>query len=201
MEYRTRHHHEAGTRHGHGSRAAIQQHQGLPQGRQPLPADFRQRHVELPPRRHDAWAAAGHSSARDGEARPPQPRRWHSATDRQDRPGEGERGHRQGYRSLRVPGALLEPARRRPLHPHLWRRRHQGPHHQCDECRHLSRHGGEQRPHPDPDVAGPAYRPARDRLAERRQLRNADCGGDRLGAVARLHRRRADSQRAPANTT
>ena len=39
-----------------------------------------------------------------------------------DRPGEGEHPHRQGHRPLRLPGAVLEPARRRPLPPDLRRR-------------------------------------------------------------------------------
>ena len=87
------------------------------------------------------------------------------AAHRQDRPVQGEHRHRQGRRSRRVPGAVLEPARRRPLPHHLCRRRHQGPEHRRDERRHLSRHGRRPRHHPDPDVARPAYRPPRHRVA------------------------------------
>ena len=46
-----------------------------------------------------------------------------------------------GRRSLRVSVALLEPARRRPLSPDLWRLRHQGSRNRHHECRHLPRHG------------------------------------------------------------
>ena len=44
------------------------------------------------------------------------------AAHRQGRPVQGEHPHRQGHRPLRIPGAALEPGRRRPLHPHLRRR-------------------------------------------------------------------------------
>ena len=69
------------------------------------------------------------------------------------------------------------------------------------ECRHLSRHGRRPRSHPDPDVARPAYRPPLHRLAERRQRRDADRGRDRLGALARLHRRLAGAEGRCASTT
>ena len=39
-----------------------------------------------------------------------------------DRAGEGEHRHRQGHRPLRFAGAVLEPARRRPLSADLRRR-------------------------------------------------------------------------------
>ncbi len=100
-----------------------------------------------------------------------------------------------------LPVAALEPARRRPLSPHLWRLRHQGSRDRHHECRHLSRHGGRPRPHPDPDVARPAYRPPLHRLAERRRGRDADRGRHRLGAVARLHAAARRCRRACANTT
>ena len=61
--------------------------------------------------------------------------------------------------------AVLEPARRRALSPHLRRRRHPGSGDRRDERRRLSRHGGGPQPHPDPDVARPAYRPSLHRLA------------------------------------
>ena len=68
--------------------------------------------------------------------------RQHSSEDRRDRAGEGEHRHRQGYRSLRLARAVLEPARWRTLSPHLRGLRHQGSRDRDHECRHLSRHGG-----------------------------------------------------------
>jgi len=139
----------------------------------------------LPPR---------HPPARAGQDRPHHQRRPHPAAHRQARLLQGEHRHRQGHRPVRIPGAAVEPGRRRPLSADLRRRRHQGPDHRCDERRHLPRHGVGEGPHPDPDVAGAAHRPPRHRLAERRLFGNADCRCDRLGAVARLHRRLADPQ-------
>ena len=83
-------------------------------------------------------------------------------------PVQGEHRHRRRCRPLRAAVAMVEQARRRPLSPDLWRLRHQGSRHRRDECRHLSRHGGEQERNPDPDVARPACRPARHLLGARR---------------------------------
>ena len=119
-----------------------------------------------------------------------------------DRAGEGEHRHRQGYRSLRLAGRRywnrLDGGRYLLTYGGV---RHQGSRHRHHECRHLSRHGVGQRPHPDPDVARAAYRPPRHRLAERRQGGDADRGGDRLGALARLLRAARRCPRACASTT
>ena len=161
----------------------------------PLPPDLRLRAEQLPPHRHDARASARDASARAGQDRAQHPAGDDRAADRQDRPLQGKHHRGKGRRSRSVSLALLEPARRRPLHHHLCRRRHQGPRHQRDECRHLSRHGGRPQHDPDPDVARATYRPSRNGLAARRQEGNADRGRDRLGAVAGLLRRLAGSQR------
>ncbi len=193
LEYRARHGDAARPGHRRRPGAAVQQHQGLRRQR-PVPPHLRLRPVELSPRRHDDGRRARHPSARARQARPQRARRRRPAEDRRDRPGQGEHRHRRRHRSLRAAVAVVEQARRRPLPPHLWRLRHQGPRHRRDERRHLSRHGGEQERDPDPDVEGPACRPACDVVGARRQDRDADRGRDRLGAVARLHRRRAGRQ-------
>ena len=174
--------------------AAVQQHQGLQQAGEPLPPHLRLRAQQLPAHRDDAGPAARHASARAGQDRPHRPHRQHSAEDRGHRAREGEHHHGSRCRSLRISLAALEPARRRTLSPDLWRLRHQGSRNRDHECRHLSRHGRRPRSDSDPDVACAAYRPPFHRLAERRPGRDADRSRDRLGAVARLHRRLAGAQ-------
>ena len=70
------------------------------------------------------------------------------------------------------PVAAMEPARRRPLSPHL--RRRASPRIPTTGVMNVGIYRGMvvgQGPHPDPDVARAAYRPPRHRLAERRRRR------------------------------
>ena len=201
LEHRARHHRAAGARRRHRSGAAVQQHQGLQCAHQPLPARVQRRAVELSPHGHAARPAARRPSARAGQGRPQHHDRQHPASHRQGRAGEAKRHHGRRYRSLPVSGAVLEPARRRPLHHDLWGRRHQGSDHRRYECRRLSRHDREPRPHPDPDVARPAYRPSRHRLAAGRQGRDADRGRHRAGSRRSTSSAARRCRRAFANTT
>ena len=123
------------------------------------------------------------------------------AAHRQGRLLQGERPHRQGHRSLRIPGAAMESGRRRPLHPHLRRRGDQGPDHRRDERRHLSRHGVGEGPHPDPDVARAAHRPPRHRLAERRLARRCRSRSRSAGSRRSASPAARRCRRACANTT
>ena len=119
-----------------------------------------------------------------------------------DGPVQGEHRHRQGHRPLRVSGAAVEPARRRPLH--------RSPMAACvtkdpttgvHERRRLSRHGSAEGPHPDPDVARAAHRPPRHRLAERRQRRRCRSRSRSAGSRRSPSPAARRCRRACANTT
>ena len=200
LEYRARHHRAAGARRRHRAGAVVQQYPRL-RRQCPLPPGVHRRAVERAPHRHDAGAAARHACTRARQDRPHPAHRQRAAEPGQDRAGQGE--HRQGrrHRSPRTAGAAMESRRRRPLHHDVWRRRHQGSGFRRDECRHLSRHGRRQEFDSDPDVARPAYRPSRHRLAAEGPQGNADRGRDRLG---RLRSALSPARRCPrgcANTT
>ena len=141
LEHRARHHHAAGAGARHRQGAAVQQHQGLQQAEQPLPAHLRLGAQQLPAHRNDAGPCRRRTSARAGQDRPQYPDRQHPAADRASAVRCKENIVTGNDIDLyELPCAVLEPARRRPLSPHLRRLRHQRPGHRRDECRLLSRH-------------------------------------------------------------